>query len=36
MIQNEPIVKPQEVTLRRSKREKKLTILNDYVIYLQE
>ena len=37
MIHNEPIMKePQEVALRRSQREKRLAISNDYVVYLHE
>ena len=37
MIHNEPIVEePQEVALRRSQRERRSAILNDYVVYLQE
>jgi len=37
MIHNEPIVEePQEVALRRSQRERRPTILNDYVVYLPE
>ena len=34
---NEPIMEePQEVALRRSQRERKPTISNDYVVYLHE
>ena len=37
IIHNEPIVEePQEVTLRRSQRERKLAISNDYVVYLHK
>ena len=37
MTHNEPIVEePQEVALRRSQREKRLAISNDYVVYLHE
>jgi len=37
MIHNEPIVEePQEVTLRRSQRERRPAISNDYVVYLHE
>jgi len=37
MIHNKPIVEEsQEVALRRSQREKRPTISNDYVIYLYE
>ena len=37
MIHNEPIVEePQEVALRRSQRERKLAISNDYGVYLHE
>ena len=37
MTHNEPIVEePQEVALRRSQREKRPTILNNYVVYLHE
>jgi len=37
MIHNEPIVKePQEITLRRSQRERRPAISNDYVVYLHE
>jgi len=37
MIHNEPIVdEPHKVTLRRSQRERRQTILNDYVVYLYE
>ena len=37
MIHNEPIVEePQEVALMKSQRERKPTILNDYVVYLHE
>jgi len=36
-VKNEPIVEqPQEVVLRRSHRDKKSVISNDYVVYLQE
>ena len=36
-VNNEPIVKqPQEIVLRRSQRERKSGISNDYVVYLQE
>jgi len=35
MIHNEPIMEePQEVTLRRSQRERRPAISNDYVVYL--
>ena len=30
------IVQPQEIVLRRSQREKRSAISNDYVVYLQE
>ena len=34
---NEPIVdEPQEITLRRSQRETRSTISDDYMVYLQE
>jgi len=37
MIHNKPIVEePQKVTLRRSQRERRPTISNDYVVYLHE
>jgi len=37
MIRNEPIMEePLEVALRRSQRERKPTISNDYVVYLYE
>ena len=37
MIHNEPIVEePQEVALRRSQREKRPSISNDYEVYLHE
>ena len=37
MIHNEPIMEePQEIALRRSQREKRSTISNDYVVYLHE
>ena len=37
MIHHKPIVEePQEVALRRSQRERRLAILNDYVVYLHE
>jgi len=37
MIHNEHIVEqPQEVALRRSQRERRLAISNDYVAYLHE
>ena len=37
MMHNESIMEePQEVTLRRSQRERRLAISNDYVIYLHE
>ena len=37
IIHNEPIVEePQEVTLRKSQRERKLAISNDYVVYLHK
>jgi len=36
-VNNEPIVEqPQEMVLRRSHRDRKSTISNDYVVYLQE
>jgi len=36
-VNNEPVVEqPQEIVLRRSQREKKYAISNDYVVYLQE
>ena len=37
MIHNEPIVEePQKIALRRSQRERRLVISNDYVVYLYE
>ena len=37
VIHNEPVVEePQEVALRRSQRERRPAISNDYVVYLQE
>ena len=37
MIHNKPIVKEQqEVALKRSQREMRPTISNDYVVYLHE
>jgi len=37
MIHNEPIMEePQEVTLRRSQKERRPAISNDYVVYLHE
>ena len=37
MIHNEPIVEePHEIALRRSQRERRPSILNDYVVYLYE
>ena len=37
MIHNEPIVEePHEVALRKSQRERRPTISNDYVVYLHE
>ena len=37
MIHNEPIVEePQEVALRKSQRERRPAISNDYVVYLHE
>ena len=37
MIHNEPIMEePQEVPLRRSQRERRPAISNDYVVYLHE
>ena len=37
MIHNEPIMEEsQEVALRRSQRERRPTILNDYVVYRHE
>ena len=37
MIHTKPIVEePQEVALKRSHRERRSTILNDYVVYLHE
>ena len=37
MIHNEPIMEePQEVALRRSQRERRPAILNDYMVYLHE
>jgi len=37
MIHKEPIMEePQEVALKRSQRERRLAILNDYVVYLHE
>jgi len=36
-VNNEPIVEqPQEIVLRRSHRDRKSAISNDYVVYLQE
>jgi len=36
-VNNEPIVKqPQEIVLKRSHRDRKSAISNDYVVYLQE
>jgi len=36
-VNNEPVVEqPQEIVLRRSQREKRYDISNDYVVYLQE
>ena len=36
-VNNEPVVEqPQEIVLRRSQREIKFAISNDYVVYLQE
>jgi len=36
-VNSESIVEqPQEVVLRRSHKERKFTILNDYVVYLQD
>jgi len=36
-VNNEPILEqPQEIVLRRSQRERKSAISNDYVVYLQE
>jgi len=36
-VNNEPVVEqPQEIVLRRSQREKRSAISNDYVVYLQE
>ena len=36
-VDNEPIVEqPQEIVLRRSHRDRKSAISNDYVVYLQE
>jgi len=36
-VNNEPVVdQPQEIVLRRSQREKRFAISNDYVVYLQE
>ena len=37
MVNNEPIIEqPQEIALRRSQRERKSAIPNDYVVYLHE
>nr|KYP65681.1 Retrovirus-related Pol polyprotein from transposon TNT 1-94 [Cajanus cajan] len=37
VINNEPVVEqPQEIVLRRSQREKRSAISNDYLVYLQE
>jgi len=37
MIENElNVEEPQEISLRRSQRERRLTISNDYVVYLHE
>ena len=37
MMHNEPIMEePQEVALRRSQRERRPSISNDYVVYLHE
>ena len=37
MIHNEPIMEePQEVALRRSQRERRPAISNDFVVYLHE
>ena len=37
MMHNEPIMEePQEVALRRSQRERRPAISNDYVVYLHE
>ena len=37
IVTNEHVVyKPHEVALRRSQRQKRFAISNDYVIYLQE
>ena len=37
MMHNEPIMEePQEVTLKRSQRERRPAISNDYVVYLHE
>ena len=37
MIHNEPTVEePQKIALRRSQRERRLVISNDYVVYLYE
>ena len=37
MIHNEPIMEePQEVALKRSQRERRPAISNDYVVYLHE
>jgi len=36
-VNNEPVVEqPQEIVLRKSQREKKSSISDDYVVYLQE
>jgi len=36
-VNNEPVVEqPQEIILQRSQREKKSTISNNHVVYLQE
>ena len=37
MMHNEPIMEePQEVALRRSQKERRPAISNDYVVYLHE
>ena len=37
MMHNEPIMEePQEVALKRSQRERRQAISNDYVVYLHE
>ena len=37
MMHNEPIMEePQEVALKRSQRERRPAISNDYVVYLHE